>query len=145
MLFATTHQLQLTSRKPEVLCGAGEQSSQMLDGLCYVCYHSMKEFQPLRKRHKPERARSAMSIRHLSTPPETCMTIQSFCTDVENYVVGGLTPGGKDVSPRRSWFTACLGALNIKPPYNLQTLLSIQNKQVYKTLHDLYRDLFLKF
>jgi hypothetical protein len=34
----------------------GEQSSQMPAGLCN---HSMKEFQPLRKRHKPERARSA--------------------------------------------------------------------------------------
>jgi hypothetical protein len=43
----------------KVLCGAGEQSSQMPAGLCNACYHSMKEFQPLRKQHKPERARSA--------------------------------------------------------------------------------------
>jgi ribonuclease HI len=44
----------------------------------------------------------------------------------------------------RTPLTACLGVLNIKPPYNLQTLLSTQNKQVYKTLHDLYRDIFHK-
>jgi hypothetical protein len=29
-------------------------SGQMLAGLCNACCHSMKEIQPLRKRHKPE-------------------------------------------------------------------------------------------
>jgi hypothetical protein len=58
ILVSTVHHLR--AEVPiKVLCGAGEQSSQMPAGLCNACYHSMKEFQPLRKRHKPERARSA--------------------------------------------------------------------------------------
>lgn len=44
--------LHLSAEAPiKVLCGACEQSNQMLAGLCNACYHLLQEFQPLRKRH----------------------------------------------------------------------------------------------
>jgi ribonuclease HI len=45
----------------------------------------------------------------------------------------------------RQRLIACLAAQKLHPPFNLPTLLSTQNAQTYLALHDLYKEIFLRF
>jgi hypothetical protein len=106
-------------------------------GLCNACYHSMMEFQPLRKRLKPERARSASfdTSRIVYDGPELLHICRKLCgIELRTYVMWdrrSTTTPNTSVTFQFWWWKwkICQRILEACPRYYFPMVITVMNKR----------------